>query len=93
MVVDGRLRRRRLAGAESAVDVRETRDETGAYTVGFVEDGEWLEYTVAPDPDVYDLRVRVASARSDRQLRVTLDGEPLGRSTSPTPATGSTGRP
>jgi len=60
-----------------SVDIRETSDEGGGYNVGVFQDGEWLEYTVEPTPGTYDLRVRVASEYSGRQLAVTLDGEAL----------------
>ena len=63
---------------EGGVDIRETKDESGAYNIGYFEDGEWLEYTVDPVPGTYDLRFRVTSAFSDRQLAVTLDGNQLG---------------
>jgi len=63
---------------DAAVDIRETEDESGAYNIGYFEDGEWLEYTVDPVPGTYDLRFRVTSAFSDRQLAVTLDGNQLG---------------
>ena len=62
---------------DGAVDIRETQDESGSYNVGYFEDGEWLEYTVDPNAGTYDLRLRVASARSGRQLNVTLDGDQL----------------
>jgi hypothetical protein len=63
---------------DAAVDIRETKDESGAYNIGYFEDGEWLEYTVDPVPGTYDLRFRVTSAFSDRQLAVTLDDNQLG---------------
>jgi len=62
---------------DSSVDVRETKDESGAYNIGYFEEGEWLEYTVDPSPGTYELRVRVASARSGRQLAVSLGGQQL----------------
>jgi hypothetical protein len=62
---------------DSDVDIRETQDESGGYNVGYFQDGEWLEYTIDPEAGTYDLRVRVATVNSDRQLAVTLDGESL----------------
>ena len=67
-----------LSYRDTSVDIRETGDESGDYNIGYFEDGEWLEYTIAPTPGTYDLQVRVASARSNRQLDVTLGGESLG---------------
>ena len=62
---------------DTAVDVRETRDADGAYNVGYFERGEWLEYTVDPEPGTYDVQFRVATPRADRRLRLLLDGEEL----------------
>ena len=62
------------------VGIEVTTDTGGGYDVGYVNPGEWLEYTVnAPDPSaIYGINVRVASATADGQLRVRLDGTVLG---------------
>ncbi|MBV0902741.1 carbohydrate-binding domain-containing protein [Haloarcula salina] len=59
------------------VDIRETQDSSGTYNVGYFQDGEWLEYTADVSPGTYDLGVRVATTRSDRQLKFSLDGQEL----------------
>jgi hypothetical protein len=62
---------------DSDVDIRNTKDTTGDYNVGYFQKGEWLEYTVDPTPGTYDIHLRVASARKDRALKLSLDGETL----------------
>jgi hypothetical protein len=59
------------------VDVESTTDDDG-YNVGWIRDGEWLEYTVDLTAGTYDLRARVASIHDGTQLRAILDGEVLG---------------
>ncbi len=62
------------------VGIEPCTDTGGGYDVGYVQPGEWLEYTVnAPDPEaVYSVNVRVASGSGGGQLRVRLDGTLLG---------------
>ena len=62
---------------DAPVDIRETQDSTGEYNIGVFQQGEWLEYTVDAAPGTYDIRLRVATARDDRQLRLSLGGEEL----------------
>ncbi len=52
------------------VDI-EARD--GGYNVGWIADGEWLEYTVNATTGTYDLTARVASEYSDSSFNVFLD--------------------
>ena len=55
----------------------EARDRTaypGAFTVGYIETGEWLEYSVNAAPGVYDITARVASPFSGQSFTVWLDG-------------------
>ena len=48
----------------------------GNYTLGWVAEGEWLEYSVtAESSGTYDVVVSVASAESGGPLRVEVDGE------------------
>jgi beta-glucosidase len=70
------------------IGIEATTDTGGGYDVGWINSGEWLEYTVnAPDPSaVYNLSVRVASSSTGGRLRVRLDGTVLG--TLAIPATG-----
>lgn len=61
------------------VDLETTTDTGGGYDVGWIDPGEWLEYTVnMPDPSaIYSIKVRVASTAAG-QMRVRLDGTVLG---------------
>ncbi len=62
------------------VGVEATTDTDGGYDVGYLNSGEWLEYTVnVPDPEaIYSISLRVASPSGGGQLRVRLDGTVLG---------------
>ena len=61
------------------VDIEATADAGGGYDVGWIDPGEWLEYTVnVPDPSaIYSIQARVASTAAG-QMRVRLDGVILG---------------
>ena len=52
------------------VDI-EARD--GGYNVGWIADGEWLEYTVNATSGMYELQARVASTYSGGLITVWLD--------------------
>ncbi|MFY4813669.1 carbohydrate-binding domain-containing protein [Haloarcula sp. AONF1] len=67
-----------LGYRDSDVDIRETQDSSGKYNIGYFEDGEWLEYTAEVPAGTYDINVRVATTRDNRQLQFSLDGEQLG---------------
>ena len=62
------------------VGIQLTSDTGGGYNVGWLNNGEWLEYTVnPPDPSaIYSISVRVAAPASGGQLRVRLNGTVLG---------------
>jgi hypothetical protein len=61
------------------VDIEETQDADGSYNLGWMQNGEWLEYTVNVTGGYYDLSARVASANgSPGDLRVSLNGTVLG---------------
>jgi Glycosyl hydrolase family 3 C-terminal domain/Carbohydrate binding module (family 6)/F5/8 type C domain/Fibronectin type III-like domain/Glycosyl hydrolase family 3 N terminal domain len=70
------------------VGIQATTDTGGGYNVGWLNNGEWLEYTVnPPDPSaIYSINVRVAAPAAGGQLRVRLNGTVLG--TVSVPATG-----
>jgi beta-glucosidase len=62
------------------VGIEPTSDTSGGYDVSWLNNGEWLEYTVNP-PDttaVYSINVRVASPSGGGRLRVRLNGAVLG---------------
>jgi hypothetical protein len=60
------------------VDVERSSDTEGGYSVGWVRDGEWLEYTLDITPGTYDVHFRVATPYDGRQIKATLGGESLG---------------
>ncbi|AUV82586.1 hypothetical protein C2R22_13830 [Salinigranum rubrum] len=62
---------------DGGVDIERTADDNG-YNVGWIKDGEWLEYTITLPAGSYDFEARVASWGTDRKLRVLLDGSELG---------------
>jgi hypothetical protein len=79
------------AGGEYRMDdigIQATTDTGGGYNVGWLNNGEWLEYTVNPqDPSaIYSISVRVAAPSAGGQLRLRLNGTVLG--TVSVPATG-----
>ena len=69
---------------DTAVDVEPSQDGDNGYSVGYIKDGEWLEYTVDVTPGTYDVTFRVASENSGRQMHVTLGGTSLGTLEVPT---------
>jgi hypothetical protein len=62
------------------VGIEPTSDTGGGYDVGWLNTGEWLEYTVnPPDPTAkYSISLRVAAPAAGGQLRVRLNGTVLG---------------
>ncbi|HTR42093.1 MAG TPA: glycoside hydrolase family 3 C-terminal domain-containing protein, partial [Pseudomonadales bacterium] len=70
------------------VGIQPTTDTGGGYNLGWLNNGQWLEYTVnPPDPSaIYSINVRVAAPSAGGQLRVRLNGTVLG--TVNIPATG-----
>lgn len=62
------------------VGIEPTTDTGGGYDVGWINNGEWLEYTVnVPDPEaIYSISVRAASPSGGGVLRLRLDGTVLG---------------
>ncbi|WP_321168812.1 carbohydrate-binding domain-containing protein [Salinigranum salinum] len=50
---------------------------TGDGSIGYVEPGEWVEYTVDAEPGTYRLSLAVASKR-DGKLTVSVDGREIG---------------
>ncbi|MDO8587570.1 MAG: carbohydrate-binding protein [Armatimonadota bacterium] len=56
------------------VDIRTTTDTGGGYNVGWIDSGEWLEYTVnVAGAGDYDFYVRVASG-SGGTFKILIDG-------------------
>ncbi len=61
------------------VDIEESKDKNGAkYSVGWIDRGEWLKYTVkVKNSAVYDVVVRFASAQDGGQLQLFIDDQPV----------------
>lgn len=58
------------------VDIENTGDDSGSYNVGWIEAGEWLQYTInanAPS-ELYDFNFRVASPNGNGQFYLEVDG-------------------
>lgn len=64
--------------ADQQVDIETTQDGTGTYNLGYILNGEWLEYTVNVAADgPYSLDLRVACDGTGRTLHVEMDGANL----------------
>lgn len=60
------------------VDIEETGDIDGEYNVGYILQGEWLEYTVnVLSSTTYELDLRVAADGEGKTLHVEMDGEDI----------------
>lgn len=58
------------------VDIEVTGDNTGAYNIGYITNGEWLEYTVdVSAAGSYTLSLRVATDGANRTMHVEMDGQ------------------
>lgn len=70
------------------IGIESTSDTGGGYDVGWLNNGEWLEYTVnPPDPEaIYSISLRLAAPSPGGELRVRMNGTVLGTIT--VPATG-----
>ncbi len=57
------------------VDIETTQDVDGTFNVGYILQGEWLEYTVnVPASGQYDLSARVAADGDGKQFHIEMDG-------------------
>ncbi len=60
------------------VDIQTTTDTGGGHNVGWISNGEWLEYTtIIREAGLYTLSLRVASPQTANSLRVRLAGADL----------------
>ncbi|TGV04175.1 carbohydrate-binding protein [Flavivirga rizhaonensis] len=58
----------------NAVDIENTSDTNGTYHVGYINDGEWMDYTVSVEStDEYELEARVASSNATGQFLIMFD--------------------
>ncbi|WP_457566764.1 cellulase family glycosylhydrolase [Caldithrix abyssi] len=57
------------------VDIEESRDDGGAkYSVGWIESGEWLNYTIQVKSNgLYDVILRVASPQNSGKVQLLMD--------------------
>jgi len=62
---------------DTAVDIEPSQDSTDDVSVGYTAAGEWLEYTVDVEPGTYEVNLRIAAARSNGSVRVSLGEQPL----------------
>lgn len=61
------------------VDIETTGDTGGGYNIGWIDTGEWLEYTVnVASSGVYDITARVATPGSGAQLHFEMNGSQVG---------------
>ncbi len=73
-----------LAHRNTAVDIETTTDSGGGFDVGWIDDGEWLEYSVnVPTAGTYDVQLRVASAVGGGVARLLFGAETLADKTGP----------
>lgn len=71
------------------VDVEACGDAGGGYNVGWIQNGEWLEYTVdVAASGTYDLELRVASDSGGGDLHIEFDGHDVTGSLSFAPTGG-----
>lgn len=59
------------------VDIEASTDDGGGYNVGWIEAGEWLEYTINLDADTYTVSSRVASDIGGGQFTIDLNGSEI----------------
>ncbi|UZJ45063.1 family 16 glycosylhydrolase [Marinimicrobium sp. C6131] len=59
------------------VDIEASTDDGGGYNVGWIDAGEWLEYTINLDADTYTVSSRVASDIGGGQFTIDLNGSEI----------------
>lgn len=73
--------RENIGGAfrNSSIDLERSYDLDDSFSIGWIENSEWTEYTVDVTPGTYDITARIASAVvAPGLIRVLLDGRELG---------------
>jgi hypothetical protein len=69
---------------DTAVDIKASGDVAGGYQIGWIADGEWLEYTIGVTAGVYNVKVRVSkNSTHARAIDIRLGGQLLGRAEVP----------
>ncbi|MBK6264439.1 carbohydrate-binding protein [Marivirga sp. S37H4] len=58
------------------VDIENANDDSGTYNVGWIENGEWLQYTInsTASSGTYDFSFRVASPNGNGRFHLEIDG-------------------
>lgn len=59
------------------VDIEASTDNGGGYNVGWMDAGEWLEYTITLDADTYTVNSRVASDVGGGAFTIDLNGSEI----------------
>lgn len=76
---DNELLNQGTAYRQEEVDIEVTADGAGAYNVGYINTGEWMEYTVnVPAGGLYNFLYRVASQTGGGVIRMEIDGVSAG---------------
>ena len=72
------------------VDIQTSNDTPGnGYSVGWIEDGEWLHYTLSiPDTKIYAMQLRYSSQSGGARVYVEVNGKRASKTVS-LPSTGS----
>jgi aryl-phospho-beta-D-glucosidase BglC (GH1 family) len=62
------------------VDIESSKDDiSNGYSVGWIQDGEWLQYSLyAAEEGIYDVHVRTASRYTEGKIQLILNNEPAG---------------
>ncbi|MBO6792886.1 MAG: cellulase family glycosylhydrolase [Balneolaceae bacterium] len=61
------------------VDIEESAANPSGYNIGWIETGEWLEYTAEVTASgEYTVKARVSSGNSDGRFRVRVNDKPVG---------------
>ncbi len=59
------------------VDIQTTEDPITEYNVGWLDEGEWMEYTVNVTAGTYDMIARVAAPGTGGRIGIYIDGLPI----------------
>ncbi len=61
---------------QDAVDIEKTSDQGGGYNIGYIDAGDWLEFSLeVTTPGKFSIESRVASAQSGGALLLEIDGK------------------
>ena len=64
--------------SDEGVDIEASNDVGGGYDIGWIEDGEWVEYTIDVEADgMYTVTPMIASVPGGGSLHIEFDGQDL----------------